>query len=123
VSLRVTKSDSRLLGAWRSDRRRTFRYFKPKVNCPARSLRKFRALLASSSSGGITTSTIPNWTDTKQHTRYDVLGSDAVSVVIRSRNELVGEDRLQQIHFDGDWYWVALPGGSICEFFRRVPPE
>jgi hypothetical protein len=117
------KSDPRLLGTWRSDRRRTFKHFKPKANCPPRSIRKLKALFGK---------LVVKWDRGLFHTELDghctstpyvVLGSDSVSVVIRSKHSLFGEERLQHIHFEGDCYWIALPGGQLCEFFRRVQPE
>jgi hypothetical protein len=117
------KTDRRLLGTWVSDRRRTFRHFKPKAGCPPQSLRKFKAIFGKLA---------VKWGRRFYHTeldghrrsaRYEVVASDASSVVVRSRDELSGEDQLQHIHFDGDYYWVALSGGSLCEFFRRVPPK
>ncbi|QEL16930.1 hypothetical protein [Limnoglobus roseus] len=116
------KVDPRLLGTWRSDRRRTFRHFKPKAGCSPRSLRLFKGLFGK---------LVIRWDRRTCHTdldgfcqavRYEVVASDAVSVVVRLREGLTGEERLQHIHFDGDHYWVALGGGSLCEFFRRVPP-
>ena len=117
------KSDPRLLGIWRSDRRRTFKHFKPKAKCPPSSFRKFKALFGE---------LVVKWDrgvvhieldDYRSATPYVVLASDAVSVVVRSKDPLSGEERIQQIHFEGDCYWVALPGGRLCEFFRRVQPE
>lgn len=119
----MAKSDRRLLGTWQSDRRRTFRHFKPKAGCSPHSLRKFKAMFGK---------LVVQWDRGVYHTeldghrssaRYEVVASDAESVVVRSRDELSGEDRLQHIHFDEDSYWVALAGGSICEFFRRVPSD
>ena len=116
------KTDPRLLGTWRSDRRRTFRHFKPKAGCPPQSLRKFRALFGK---------LVVTWgrsvvrTELNGHrwsARYEVVARDAVSVVVRVWDESGGEDGLQHVHFAGDYYWVALAGGSVCEFFRRVPP-
>ncbi len=116
------KFDDRLLGAWRSDRRRTFRYFKPKTGASPASLRKLKAIFGK---------LIVRWGRGQYHidldgyhrsASYEVVASDSVSVIVRSRDEMSGEDRLQQIHFEGDYYWVAL-GGRMCEFFRRLPPE
>lgn len=117
------KTDRRLLGTWRSDRRRTFRHFKPKAGCPPKSLRKLKALfgkLVVKWGRGVCYTELVGH---RESTRYDVVASDTASVVVRLRDELSGEDRLHHIHFDGDYYWVALSGGSICEFFRRVPLE
>lgn len=117
------KSDRRLVGTWQSDRRRTFRHFKPKAGCSPQGLRKLKALFGK---------LVITWGRGVYHTeldghrssaRYEVVASDSTSVVVRTRDVVSGEDRLQQIHFDGDSYWVSLLGGNICEFFRRVPPK
>ncbi len=115
----VPKYDRRLLGTWRSDRRRTFRHFKPKRGCTPQSLRQLKALFGK---------LVIRWGRGKYHTEldgyresttYEMVASDSVSVVIRYRDGLGGEDQLRQIHFDGDYYWLAL-GGGLCEYFRRV---
>jgi hypothetical protein len=113
------KIDSRLLGTWQSDRRRTFQYFRPKPGCSAASLRKFKSLFGK---------LIIRWGRHKSYSElngyrstapYEVVASDSRSVVIRYFDTLVEEDRLRQIHFDGDHYWIAV-GGRFCEYFRRV---
>ena len=52
---------------------------------------------------------------------YEVIASDQYSVVVRSKDDLSAELRLQQIHFEGDWYWLAISPG-LCEYFKRVTP-
>jgi hypothetical protein len=121
VSRRAAKTDRRLLGTWQSDRRRTFRHFKPKPGCSPHALRKLKGLFGK---------LVVRWgrgvyvTELDGHqtsVRYEVVATDAESVVVRFRDELSGSDQLQQIHFAGDYYWIALTGGAIFEFFRRVP--
>jgi hypothetical protein len=111
--------DRRLLGTWKSDRRRTFRHFRPKAGCSPASFRKFRALFGK---------LVIRWGHGKSYaeldghrsvTAYEVVASDSRSVVIRYFDSLAGEDRLRQIHFDGEYYWIAL-GGGLCEYFRRM---
>jgi hypothetical protein len=111
--------DSRLLGTWRSDRRRTFRHYKPKAGCSPQALAGLKAMFGK---------LVVRWGRGKYHTEleghresggYEVVASDSVSVVVRYQDFLSGEDRLRQIHFDGDYYWIAL-GGGLCEYFRRI---
>ena len=61
--------------------------------------------------------------DYRESGTYDVVAVDSKSVVIRYRDEFSGEPQLQHIHFDGDFYWIAHPSGSLCEFFRKVADE
>lgn len=52
--------------------------------------------------------------------KYTVVAADSTSVVVKVPGPLGPERQLQQIHFEGEYYWVAL-GGGLCEYFRRVP--
>jgi hypothetical protein len=50
--------------------------------------------------------------------RYEVVASDSESVVVRCFVAWLKEDRLRQIHFEGEHYWLWAWG--IREYFRRV---
>ena len=111
--------DRRLLGTWRSDRRRTFRHFKPKPGAAPESLRKLRSLFGK---------LVIHWERGRYSTEldghrdageYEVIASDAKSVVVCCRDPRTDRETLQQIHFDGDYYWIALDG-RLIEWFRRV---
>jgi hypothetical protein len=113
------KADRRLLGTWKSDRRRSFRNIRPKPGCRPAALRKLKALFGK---------LVVRWGRVKYYTdldgfrssaRYEVVARDSTSVVVRYLDSEGGEGRLQQIHFEGDHYWIAL-GGGLCEYFRRV---
>ncbi len=53
--------------------------------------------------------------------RFEVLGSDPESVVIRYEDPLFGDWRLEHIRFeDGDRYWISVGGNR--EWFVRVKP-
>ncbi len=114
-------TDPRLLGTWRSDRLRTFRHFRPKPRCRPVMLRKLKALF-----GRLTVT----WEADAFHTEldgfagsypYEVLASDATSVVIAAADAISGERQLRHIHFEGEFYWLPV-GGHMTEWFRRVPP-
>jgi hypothetical protein len=110
--------DRRLWGTWRSDRRRTFQFFKPKSGAKPATVRKLKSLF-----GKMTV----RWTARRCHIElngqswsepYEVVAKDANSVVVRVRG--IGDAlELAQIHFEGDYYWVAtiLP---MNEYFRRI---
>src|SRR5262249_15094613 len=79
----VPKYDGLLIGPWRSDRRRTFRHFKPKPGCPPRSLRKLKSIFGK---------LVIRWGRGRHHTEmdghhesaaYEVVARDASSVVVR----------------------------------------
>jgi len=113
----ITKTDRRLLGAWRSDRRRTLKdwVWRPRASAAHRKriADMFGHLLI-------------RYTRQRMHIEfkgesssqsYDVLGSDADSVAIAHGSSL-GQS-IQHIHFAKvDRYWIAI--GRQREWFRRV---
>jgi hypothetical protein len=120
---KVGQFDPRLIGRWKSDRRMTFRNFRPKPRCSPASLRKLKGLFGK---------LVVRWGRTKVFTDldgyrdsqpYEVVARDAMSVVVRTYDPLAREDRLLHIHFGDGYYWIApaISGGRMCEFFRRVP--
>lgn len=116
-----TLTEPRLLGTWQSDRRRTFRHWKPLPTSTPASHRKFRALFGK---------LVIHWTpkryrmemdDFRRSGAYTVVARDAGRVVIEVEGWF-DERELVQIHFEDDRYWVALQWAFI-EWFRRVPPR
>ena len=109
------KVDRRLLGTWKSDRRRTFTHYKPKRGCPPSVLRWLKGMFGKLV---VRWTRRKSWTDLngyQESCRYEVVATDSETVVIRYQNGV-----LEHIHFDGDFYWIACRGGGMCEFFRRV---
>jgi hypothetical protein len=116
--MRKRKNDRRLLGMWKSDRRRTFEHFVPRPDATPDAVRKLRALFGK---------LVVRWTRTMCYSQFDghessdpyeVVASDSKSVVIRSVDSLSNENRLTQIHFEGRHYWICL--GGMREFFKRI---
>lgn len=120
MSRSQAKTDTRLLGTWQSDRRRTFRHWKPKPGCPLKSLRRLKAMFGE---------LVVRWTRTRCYSElgefrsvdpYELVARDPSSVVVRVWDQLVEDYRLRYITFDGeDRYWLAC-SGSLHECFRRV---
>jgi hypothetical protein len=115
----VPKFDRRLLGTWKSDRRRTFKNFRPKPGATRAAMQRLKAMFGK---------LVIRWGRGKYHTEYDghcesfdyeIVARDTTCVIIRCYDNLAREWRLRQITFDGDHYWIPL-GGSMCECFRRV---
>lgn len=113
------KWDSRLIGTWKSDRRRTFRNWQPKSGADPKAVLKFKSLF-----GKMTV----RWGREKYHSElgsyretanYEIVGRDSNSVVIRSWDTIYQEYRLVQIHFEEDCYFIAL-GAGLSETFRRI---
>ncbi len=116
---REPKFDRRLIGGWQSDRRRTFRHFKPKMGCPPQSFRKLKAMFGK---------LVIRWGRGRCHTEldgycdsvaYEVIARDTSSVVIHYRDCVTETDTIQHIHFEENYYWIAV-SGSLIEWFRRV---
>ena len=52
--------------------------------------------------------------------KYKVIGADSYSVAIlyNQKSPFVGP-KIQQVNFEGDYYWINL-GGGMREFFKRI---
>ena len=118
----IIKSDSRLIGIWRSDRRRTVKDW---VWPPRASAARRKRV------GDIFGHLTIRFTRQKIHTafkgersagNYEILGSDADSVAIMHWNPLFERQTIQHIHFVGErHYWIAI--GRQREWFRRVDDD
>jgi hypothetical protein len=53
-----------------------------------------------------------------QSTPYRVMARDAASTVVEWFDETAGSNRLTQINFEDNRYWVSM--GRFREWFRRV---
>jgi hypothetical protein len=112
MSKRIIKTDRRLIGIWRSDRRRTLKdwIWKPRTSVEQRKR-----------VADIFGHLVIRFTRQKMHTNfkgeqssasYEVIGVDADSVAIMHQS-------IQHIHFVGTGhYWITL--GREREWFRKV---
>ena len=109
----------RLLGTWKSDRRRTFRHFKPNARATAAKVQRLKAVFGK---------LVMRWERGAVHSDYDgacnshqyeVVATDEWSVIVRIIGAAENDDVLKQIHFEGEYYWIAL-SGHLCEWFKRV---
>jgi hypothetical protein len=120
MALSPGKTDKRLLGVWRSDRQRTIKDWVWPARTSAEHRQAFAHLF-----GHLTV----RYTPTRVHIEYDgekgsqeyqVLAADSDSVAILAWSSLEGEDRITQIHFEGDRFWILIPGSGQREWFKRV---
>lgn len=115
---RAAKSDQRLLGSWKSDRRATIRHFVPKPGADPAAISKLKTfygkLLIRWGRGKCYT----DLDGFRQAEDYEVVARDSQSVVVRIFDTFFQEHRLIQIHFEGQYYWLWAWG--MREFFRRV---
>jgi hypothetical protein len=112
--------DKRLLGEWKSDRRRTLKDWNwPKVPTAARK-RKFYALFGRLKIK-YTRTKLHTWMDGKKLDvqNYETLACDSQSVAIVCPTVLEPEGRIYHINFEGnDAYWISLSSSNV-EWFKR----
>jgi hypothetical protein len=119
------KIDKRLLGTWKSDRRKTFQDFVWAANGTDEGRRKFKALFGHLIIRYTRQTIYSRMRDTDlDPCLYEVLGSDSNSVAILNTGESFFHESpwIEHIHFERDrYYWVSLPIGSHNrEWFKRV---
>ena len=116
----ISKFDGRLLGTWKSDRRRTFQDYVALPGTTPQQVRKLKALFGKFLIRGGRGKTYTELDGFKSVGEYEVVARDSQSVVVRYYDELFEEYQLRQIHFEGEHYW--LWAGTLLEYFRRVKP-
>jgi predicted nucleic-acid-binding Zn-ribbon protein len=108
--------DRRLIGTWKSDRRRTFKYFQPK----GLREKKLRALIGRMVIRWGRQKCVAELDGFQTTDSYRVVASDDNSVVIRSNDVFGNGTHLSQIFFvDANCYYVCTPYG-FAEYFKRV---
>lgn len=117
---RKPKTDSRLLGTWRSDRQPTVAEWRFTKRPTPERRRKFLDIFGHLRVTYTRTRIRGVLRDYRFTQRYEVLAADSDTVAIGYDDaQLTGEWRIQHIHFEGrDRYWIAL--GRNREWFKRV---
>lgn len=120
MSTHSPKTDKRLLGSWRSDRRRTVAEWRFRKRLAPKRRRWFLGTFGKLQVTFTPTRIRSVFNETCLVQRYEVLASDADSVAIRYEDiQVTGRWCIQHIHFEGrDRYWIALGGNR--EWFKRV---
>jgi hypothetical protein len=115
-------TDSRLIGTWRSDGRRTLQEIAARRDIPATQRRKLARFFGKLELRYTRTKCYARMETHASASGYLVLAKDASSVAILSSNSFAGE-QIHHIHFEGPYYWILLGSGKVREFFRRVKPK
>lgn len=114
-----SKTDRRLLGTWRSDRRRTlkeWRFRRPLSPVRRKAFLKIFGKLQLTYTRKRMRGVLG---DHRFARSYEVLACDSDSVAIRYYDDvLMQEWRIAHIHFEKDHYWVSV--GPNREWFKRV---
>jgi len=116
-----SKTDKRLLGTWRSDRGRTIKAWVWRRGWPMRKRKKLASIFGHLILRYTRTRLYSDYKGHKETEKYELLGADSSSVVIRRWDLHEAEWRLRQIHFEGDqYYWISLGVGRQREWFKRI---
>jgi hypothetical protein len=111
--------DQRLLGTWRSDRRRTARDINARSDIPKSRRAKLIAIFGHLTLRYTPTRCHSTFRGDTESCAYKVVAKNAEGVlVVRPGDSLTGEDSLQHVRFEGKHCWVSL--GAFREYFRRV---
>ncbi len=114
VSPQPALIDRRLLGTWKSDRKRTFEgHLWPATATPTIQ-RRYRAIFGKLVVRWTPKRTTSEMDGTRETNTYQVLASDTNSVAVLVNGSIY------HIHFDGDEYYYLHLGRTI-EYFCRVP--
>jgi hypothetical protein len=111
--------DSRLIGTWRSDARRTIKEIAARRDIPASKRRALARLFGKLELRYTRTHCHTKYESHSSINRYTVLAKDISSVALLTTTPLAGM-QIHHIHFEGDYYWIFLGSGKVREFFRRV---
>jgi len=118
--------EPRLIGTWRSDRRRTGKDIAARRDIPAAKRPKLLAIFGQLTLRYTRTRCYSTFHGSKDVLPYRVLASNSDSVVLAGPGPLFEHDEsIHHIHF-GElgprprYYWVCL--GSFREFFRTIAP-
>ncbi len=113
--------DKRLLGAWKSDLRKTSQEARDRCRIPAAKRKKFKLLFGKLRVRFTRTRAYMEFQGRKWVEPYRVVAKDASSVAILAPG-LWDEDELEiyHIHFEGRYYWIWPAVANFPEYFRRI---
>lgn len=112
------KTDKRLLGTWRSDRRRTLKDWIWRRGWSARKRRLFASIFGHLTIRYTWTRFYTNFKGHKETKQYEVVAADSDSVAVVRWDSLLQEFRIRHIHFQGERYWISI--GRQREWFKKI---
>jgi hypothetical protein len=114
--------DSRLIGTWRSDARRTSLDVAARRDISAAKQKKLLRLFGKLEVRYTPTHCYSTLNGQVTADRYRVVAKDSSSVALVMSNPIAGE-QIVHVHFEGNRYWIVLGSGRMREFFKRVSPK
>lgn len=114
-------SDTRLLGTWQSDLRKTSEEARDRCGIPPRKRKQFKLLFGKLQVRFTRARICLESEGEKSIVPYRVVAKDERSVTIRAPGLLEpGEQEIFHIHFEGKYYWIWPAPGQFPEYFRRI---
>jgi hypothetical protein len=114
------KTDKRLLGTWRSDRRLTLKDRVWRRGWSGQKRKKIASIFGHLTLRYTRSRLYSDYRGHKAITKYEVVAADSDSVAIRTWDSLLKEWRIRHIHFAGDHYWISIASGWNREWFKQV---
>jgi hypothetical protein len=112
--------DPRLIGTWRSDKRKTLVEIATRRDLRSVKKKKLADLFGKLKLRYTRTRCYSRFETYKSVSKYEVVAKDDYGVVIVGVTPEVGK-QIWHIHFERNRYWIYLGSSGIREFFRRVP--
>jgi hypothetical protein len=125
VSLSVVASDmhdSRLIGTWRSDARKTALEIAARRDLRLAKNKKLLSLFGKLELRYTKNLCYSRFKDHESVSAYKVVAKDDYSVALVTVNPIAGK-QIVHIHYDGNHYWVPLGSSGLRELFKRVKPQ
>jgi hypothetical protein len=113
--------DSRLIGVWRSDARRTRRDLHARRDISVKAQRAIDGILGRLELRYTRTRCYSTLDGNTFSAPYVVVAKDSSSVAIVSP-DVLGEDAISHLHFEGSMFWIHVGSGMFREFFKRIEP-
>jgi hypothetical protein len=112
--------DSRLIGSWRSDARKTSLEIAARRDITAAKKKKLLRFFGKLELRYTPTHCYSSLNGQISMNRYTVVAKDSSSVALVVSNPTLGK-QIVHIHFEGRHYWIVLGSGRMREFFERMP--
>jgi hypothetical protein len=111
--------DSRLIGNWRSDARKTSLEIAARRDMTAAKKKKLLHYFEKLELRYTPTRCYSSLNGQTSVNPYSVVAKDSSSAALLVWNPIIGK-QIVHIHFEGDHYWIVLGSGRMREFFRRM---
>jgi hypothetical protein len=111
--------DSRLIGTWRSDARKTTREIASRRDMRLAKNKKLLSLFGKLELRYTKSLCFSRFKGHESVSTYKVVAKDDHSVALVTLNPIAGK-QIVHIHFDGNHYWVPLGSSGLREFFKRL---